>query len=230
MRSRGSAPPISMIMMTMPPLQLVLVLVLLLPTSCHASPTPMQARWIHGALVPATPASYASVCSTANGCTSGAFLSCADASRRISKLTFASYGNPKECPEPAEGSCSHPDSMKVAEAACLGKTNCTVAKGDYDKAKLSCSGEIASGTDNVVIAGLCGDGKERRANLLRYEFTLETEAATAEAVVSAAGYQVLWLNGKRVSERKLEPVKEEKKKGTVRASFGGLSRRAKPKK
>ena len=33
-----------------------------------------------------------------------------------------------------------------------------------------------------------------------------------------------------LSERKLEPVKEEKKKGTVRASFGGLSRRAKPKK
>ena len=31
-----------------------------------------------------------------------------------------------------------------------------------------------------------------------------------------------------LSERKLEPVKE--KKGTVRASFGGLSRRAKPKK
>ena len=39
-------------------------------------------------------------------------------------------GNPSECPVPKEGTCSHPDSMKVARAACLGKSNCTIAKKD----------------------------------------------------------------------------------------------------
>jgi hypothetical protein len=64
--------------------------------------------------------------------------------------------------------------MKVARSQCLGKTNCTVDKKDVGK--LGCS--VASGTDNVIIAGTCGDGKERRATNLRYEFTL------AETVVS----------------------------------------------
>lgn len=60
--------------------------------------------------------------------------------------------------------------MKVARTACLGKSNCTVAKKDVGT--LACSGKIASGTDNVIIVGICGDGKERRATNLRYEFDL----------------------------------------------------------
>lgn len=85
-------------------------------------------------------------------------------------------GDPSECPAPEEGTCSHPDSMKVARSACLGKSNCTVSKKDVGK--LDCSSKIASGTDNVIIAATCGDGKERRATNLRYEFSL------AGAVVS----------------------------------------------
>ena len=159
------------------------------------------ARWVHGAMVAAAPGS--SVCSTSNGCTPGAFLSCPDMSQVITSVTFASYGNPTECPAPQEGTCSHPDSMKVAKAACLGKTNCTVDKKKVGD--LSCSDKIASGTDNMIVTALCGDGKERRANLLRYEFNLADEVSSAEAVVSALGYQVLFCNGQRVSKRLMDP-------------------------
>ncbi len=79
-------------------------------------------------------------------------------------------GNPSECPVPEEGTCSHPDSMKVARAACLGKSNCTVAKKDVGT--LDCSSKIASGTENMIIAGVCGDGKQRRATNLRFDFAL----------------------------------------------------------
>ncbi len=60
--------------------------------------------------------------------------------------------------------------MKVARAACLGKSNCTIAKKDVGT--LGCSAKIASGTENMIIAGVCGDGKHRRATNLRYEFGL----------------------------------------------------------
>lgn len=60
--------------------------------------------------------------------------------------------------------------MKVARAACLGKSNCTVSKNDVGS--LDCSAKIASGTDNMIIVGKCGDGKARRATNLRYEFGL----------------------------------------------------------
>eukprot|EP01043_Picozoa_sp_COSAG02_P074595 COSAG02_NODE_15003_length_1215_cov_1.401434_1_plen_108_part_10 len=60
--------------------------------------------------------------------------------------------------------------MKVARAACLGKSNCTVAKKDVGT--LDCSSKIASGTENMIIAGVCGDGKQRRATNLRYDFVL----------------------------------------------------------
>eukprot|EP01048_Picozoa_sp_COSAG05_P016001 COSAG05_NODE_2003_length_3720_cov_2.834576_3_plen_347_part_00 len=158
--------------------------------------------WVHGALVPSL-ASYSSVCSTANGCTPGAFLSCADASQRIIDITFASYGNPTECPAPMLGSCSHPDSMKVAKAACLGKTNCTVPKRAFKS--LGCSSQIESGFDNVIVAAQCSGGVERRANLLRYAFALDGEVLSAHAMVSALGYQVLYCNGRRVSQRVMEP-------------------------
>ena len=60
--------------------------------------------------------------------------------------------------------------MKVARAACLGKSNCTIAKKDVGT--LGCSAKIASGTENMIVAGVCGDGEQRRANNLRYEFNL----------------------------------------------------------
>ena len=46
-----------------------------------------QPQWIHGAMLPA--AAGATVCSTSNGCTPGAFLACADASQNITDITFA---------------------------------------------------------------------------------------------------------------------------------------------
>ena len=169
-----------------------------------------EPSWIHGALVSAQQANYASVCSTANGCTAGAFLSCADVAQRISDITFASYGNPTECPSPMLGSCSHPDSIKVAKAACLGKTNCSVAKRAFTD--LSCAKDIASGQENVIVTAVCGPGTERRANLLRYEFTLDADAVTAVAAVSALGYHVLFCNGKRVSQRVMEPGRTSAKR------------------
>lgn len=60
--------------------------------------------------------------------------------------------------------------MKVARAACLGKSNCTVAKKDVGT--LDCSAKIASGTENMIVAGVCGDGEQHRATNLRYEFSL----------------------------------------------------------
>eukprot|EP01047_Picozoa_sp_COSAG01_P070135 COSAG01_NODE_10551_length_2134_cov_2.284521_1_plen_187_part_00 len=105
------------------------------PDDGHRRPNLAGAQWIHGALVPS--AQYSSVCSTSNGCTSTAFLSCADAAQKISNITFASYGNPSECPIPRRGSCHHPDSLNKARAACLGRTNCSVAKHAFSK--LSCS-------------------------------------------------------------------------------------------
>jgi len=69
--------------------------------------------WIQGAMVATTPA-LAEVCATANGCTGGdAFLSCAQPGDLITNITFASYGNPSECPHPGVGSCDHKQSRVV---------------------------------------------------------------------------------------------------------------------
>jgi hypothetical protein len=53
------------------------------------------ARWIHGALLPASTST--TVCSTSNGCTPGAFLACPDASQNITDITFASYVSQTLC-------------------------------------------------------------------------------------------------------------------------------------
>merc|ERR1719253_1386925 len=55
------------------------------------------------------------------------FLSCSDQSSVIKRITFASYGNPSECPNPTIGSCSSPDSRQVIESHCLNQTNCSVS-------------------------------------------------------------------------------------------------------
>lgn len=101
--------------------------------------------------------------------------------------------------------------MKIVQAACLGQTNCSVSNHAF-KSKLSCSGEIASGQENVIVTAQCSEGTERRATLLRYEFNLEQEVLSALATVSALGYQVLYCNGKRVSERVMEPGRTSAKR------------------
>ena len=53
------------------------------------SSDPTAAHWITGALIPV--AAETTVCSTSNGCTSGAFLACSDISQKITNITFASY-------------------------------------------------------------------------------------------------------------------------------------------
>lgn len=126
----------------------------------HCSPVAAGAQWIHGALVPS--AQYSSVCSTSNGCTSTAFLSCADAAQKISNITFASYGNPSECPIPRRGSCHHPDSLNKARAACLGRTNCSVAKHAFSK--LSCSVRSPCTCTTAYIQLLAGCGGSMRVD------------------------------------------------------------------
>ena len=175
--------------------------------SAPAAPRAAAAQWIHGAMMPVAGGGDQTVCATSNGC--GAFmnLACADASQVITNITFASYGNPAECPAPATGSCSHPDSLKVASASCLHKTNCSVDKGAF-KTPLSCDSKIGNGQERFIITATCGSGATRRANLLRYEFRLPGGAAAvraAEANVSAIGYHTLWCNGARVSARLMQP-------------------------
>ena len=97
-------------------------------------------------------------------------------------------GNPSECPVPKEGTCSHPDSMKVARAACLGRSNCTIAKKDVGT--LDCSAKIASGTENMIVAGVCGDGEQRRATNLRYEFNLPAPIVRNPSRPAEAALQV----------------------------------------
>lgn len=65
-----------------------LLLISSVPINSGSTLTP---QWIKGALISRTTRGAASVCSTSNGCTDGAFLACSDASQKITNITFASY-------------------------------------------------------------------------------------------------------------------------------------------
>jgi hypothetical protein len=81
----------------------------------------------------------------------------------------------------------------------------------------------------VIITAQCGSARMRRANLLRYEFSLGAEVSHAEALISALGYQVLHCNGRRVApRRKLEPGRTSAARVFFsRFDLGNLLRRGK---
>eukprot|EP01047_Picozoa_sp_COSAG01_P070136 COSAG01_NODE_10551_length_2134_cov_2.284521_2_plen_385_part_00 len=81
----------------------------------------------------------------------------------------------------------------------------------------------------MIITAQCGSARMRRANLLRYEFSLGAEVSHAEALISALGYQVLHCNGRRVApRRKLEPGRTSAARVFFsRFDLGNLLRRGK---
>jgi hypothetical protein len=214
---------------------------LLLLTAVHPATVPQGPQWIHGAMVvtglPAT------VCATTNGCTDGdAFLACEDSTQTITNITFASYGNPSQCPTPTLGDCTHPHSLAVIEEACLGRSNCTVHHTAFTNGP-SCLANLTSVLPIVMVTALCsntgGDGVTaahtlthlaqapplRRANTLRHTFTLASTPTTATAKVSSLGYNILYCNGHRVSPGRVqEPGRQSSKRVFYSVRCSSLTR------
>jgi alpha-L-rhamnosidase len=166
------------------------------------------AGWIHGGMVAATVADSA-VCSLGDGVTFN-FLACADLGATITRITFAAYGDPSQCPHPKTGLCTHPDSQTIVEKACLGQTNCTVSEDAFKDAAPTCMASVYDKT--LRVKAVCSGAPSRRANNLRFPFVLPAAPIAASAVVSALGYQALYCNGHRVSQHILEPGRQSNKR------------------
>ena len=163
-----------------------------------------DAVWIHGGMVSAT-AEQSEVCSLGDAVTFN-FLGCADSGTTLAHITFASFGDPSQCPHPEAGLCTHPKSQAIVEGACLGRTNCTVDLHLFDDDAPTCMSSVYDKT--LRMKAVCSGAPSRRANNLRLPFVLPAAPVSALAVVSALGYQALFVNGHRVSRRVLEPGRQ----------------------
>ena len=163
-----------------------------------------EAVWIHGGMVGAT-AEQSEVCSLGDGVTFN-FLACISAGTTIARITFASYGDPSQCPNAEAGLCTHPKSQAIVERVCLGRTNCTVGQHLFDDDAPTCMASVYDKT--LRVKAVCSGAPARRANYLRLPFVLPAAPVSASAVVSALGYQALYVNGHRVSRHILEPGRQ----------------------